>query len=585
MNDSSHILKKQFHLPYSRNLARIVRSFSASTRLLFFIFVALFVGSGLYLAYKVNGHYLEDVPIAGGTLVEGIVGLPRFINPVLAVTDAGKDVTHLVYSGLMRENVDGTLSPDLAESYEVSEDGRTYTFKLKENLVFHDGKPLTTDDIEYTIQKAVDPALKSPQRAAWSGVQISKIDSRTISFTLPRSYNGFLEDATLGILPKHIWGNVVGDEFTFSSYNENAIGSGPYKITKIEHNEGGIPTAYTLQSFSDYASGQPLIDKIIIKFYNNERVLVEGYNAGEVDSMGPISPENAKFLSTNSNTRIERSTLPRVFGIFFNQNQQPLFIHTEVKQALDEAIDKQALVNTIFQGFSEPLAGPLPPGVAPVAGSTTPAVDEETHITNAKQILEKAGWVLNNGVYELTTSKGTERLSFSLSTADAPELTATAEYIKNEWQKVGAEVTIKIFSTGDLNQNVIQPRYYDTLLFGQIVTDERDLYAFWHSSQRNNPGLNIALYTNGKADKVLEDLQKATSTDVIAKDYEAFQTELTKDKAAIFLFSPQFLYVVPQELKGFALGKLKDPDDRWNGVSTWYMETDSVWKIFLGKNN
>ena len=574
------IVKKKYHVPHTEKVEEVVDAFSMTAKTVLWFFVILFIASGLYLLYKVNTAYLVEVPASGGELVEGVIGLPRFINPVLSVTDAGEDLTTLVYSGLYKETPEGELAPDLAESYTVSEDGKVYTFILKDNIYFHDGEQVTVDDVEFTVQKAQDPELKSPQRARWQGVTVEKIDTRTIQFSLKQPLATFLESTTMGILPKHIWKDVSGDEFTFSNYNIHAIGSGPYKIAKIKNNTGGIPTYYNLEAFNKYAGGKPLIEHITMRFYPNETKLLEAYEKGEVDSINSISPEHAKYLE-GKGVRIERATLPRIFGVFFNQNNNSLFLNKEVKQALDLAVNRNQIINDVLMGYGKAIQSPVPYTIFE-PDIQIDSVSTSTPEQQAIVLLEKNGWTLNAaGVREKKTKNASIPLTFSLSTSDAPELKAIALALSDAWKKIGATVDVKIYDIGDLNQSVIRPRKYDALLFGQIINSDLDLFAFWHSSQRNDPGLNIAMYTNATVDKLLEDARVLSNKNERMEKYKKIEEEIKKDVPALFVYSPDFLYVVPKNIKGYLLGNIRDPKERFLSIEKRYIETDNVWKVFI----
>jgi peptide/nickel transport system substrate-binding protein len=203
----------------------------------------------------------------------------------------------------------------------------------------------------------------------------------------------------------------------------------------------------------------------------------------------------------------------------------------------------------------------------------------------AVEILAKAGWKPDpeNGVLEKTVKKTTERLEFTISTSNTPELKSAALIIKESWEKLGAKVNLAFFDTGDLNQGIIRPRKYDALLFGEIVGRDLDLYAFWHSSQRNDPGLNIANYTNIKADKILE--QARTTNDIFDRldKYNSFAEEVAKDIPAIFIYSPYFIYILPEKIKGVEILNIALPSERFLDVKDWFIETDHVWKIFANK--
>jgi peptide/nickel transport system substrate-binding protein len=152
--------------------------------------------------------------------------------------------------------------------------------------------------------------------------------------------------------------------------------------------------------------------------------------------------------------------------------------------------------------------------------------------------------------------------------------------LQEQWRKIGAQVDIKIFEVGDLNQNIIRPRKYDALLFGEVIGRDLDLYPFWHSSGRVDPGLNIALYTSLRVDKILEDIRKTTDGSQQEILYKKFNTEIESDVPAIFIYSPYFIYIVPNNIHNIHLGQLTTPGERWNGIHTWYIETSNVWKLF-----
>ncbi len=519
------------------------------------------------------------VPTRGGSIHEGVIGFPRYINPVLAVTDSDKDISALVYAGLLRETPQGDLVPDLAESYTLSPDGKTYTFILKPSLVFADGTPLTADDVVYTIQQIQNPAVKSPKFANWNGVTAAKVDDRTVTFTLPQPYSPFLENVTVGILPKRIWQNTTADSFALTSLNINPTGEGPYKISNIQKDSSGIPSSYELKANSRYIGGKPLIDTISFNFYSTEKDLETGYQNGDIDSMNSISPSAAKNLELKG-SKVYTAALPRVFGAFFNQIDNPVLSDSDVRQALDMSVDRDYIVNTVLQGYGTVLTGPVPErfiGKTPTATSTS----YEDLVGEANTLLDKAGWVKNtDGIREKISKTGTTTLAFAISTSDSDELKNVADILKSEWRKIGVAVDIKVFEGGNLNQNVIRPRKYDALLFGQIVNRDLDLYAFWHSSQKTDPGLNIALYANPKADKLLETLRTESSKDDRIATYGQFQDILKKDIPAVFLYSPDFIYVASPEVKNIVTDTLSAPSERFNGVSSWYIETERVWKLF-----
>lgn len=575
-------LKKEWHIPYFNKVKNVVENFSLTEKVIFLFFTIILLSSTLSLLWQINKNFLVEVPDYGGSLSEGVIGSPRFVNPLLATTDSDRDLTALVYSGLLKVDSKGELLPDMAESYTISDDGLIYTFVLKKNLKFHDGTKMTADDVVFTIEKAKDIILKSPRKANWDGVTVQKIDDLTVQFILKQPYSPFIQNMTLGILPKHIWKNITSEEFPFSQYNLKAVGSGPYMIDSIQYTSGGLPSEYKLKAFSKYATGEAYITTLLIKSYTNEKDLLDAYNNGDVESVHGISADKVSSLKNSNNINMV-SPLPRVFGVFFNQNVAPVFANKEVRVALDMVVNKKEIVDSVLGGFGEIADGPIP---SKTKGGDTLVFDTEAQIEKAKALLITNGWKQNtDGIFEKNDKKSSTILAFSISTGSAPELKLTAQLLQKQWQKLGAKVDVKIFDIGDLNQNIIRPRKYDALLFGEIIGRDMDLFPFWHSSERIDPGLNIAMYTNLKADSILESIRKTTDTEKQNKLYNDFSQEIKKDTPAIFLYSPYFIYNIPERVHNVTLGQLTTPAERFGEIEDWYIETNNVWKIFTKESN
>lgn len=557
-------------------LLRTIESFSLGEKVLFYALVFIFAGSSLYLLSKVNNYFTVEVPAPGGELREGVVGYPRYINPLISVTDAGRDLTSLIYSGLLRSKPDGSLENDLAKDYSVSEDGLIYTFNIKDNATFQDGEPVTAEDVEFTIKKALDPVLKSPKAPNWEGVSIKVLSAKQIEFTLRRAYAPFLQNLTLGILPKNKWKDIDSEAFAFSQFNIEPVGSGPYMIKDIKRDGSGLPLYYHLVPFPNYALGKPHINNLYIYFFNNQENLVKAFQNGEIESINSISPNEINSLEEKG--KIIQSPLPRIFAVFFNQNQSAVFINKEVRLALDQAVDRDSIIKEVLSGYGTKALGPLPSGISTATDTNG---DANEKIENAKKTLEKAGWSMGaDGIMKKTVKKDTVSLSFSISTVNSPDLKKTAEMLKDTWQKIGAKVDLKIFDLADLQQNVIRPRKYDALLFGEVVSRDLDIFSFWHSSERNDPGLNMAMYTNSKVDKLLEKARLKNGEDDRLQTLKDAEEMIIADTPATFLYSPDFIYIVPKTLKGVSLGRMTSAQERFFGVEDWYINTERIWPVF-----
>lgn len=568
-----------------KNLDSAFFLFSKKEKKFFILLVTILIVSTLVMLQMINKTFMVAIPMRGGSTSVGIASSPRFINPILASSPADLDIVAMVYSGLMRKDKDGKLIPDLAASYDVSKNGLIYTFTLKDNLFFQDNTQLTTNDIAFTINKIKDPIIKSPYRVNWDGVSMEIIDEKNIRFTLKQPYASFLENMTLGIMPSHIWDS---SPIELNTSNTSPIGTGPYMIKNTIKKTSGVIESYEFVPFEKFALGKPYIQTITMHFYLNEEELLKALNDKEVDQVESLDPLNAEILEER-NFKVHSMVLPRIFGLFFNQNQNQVFTDKNVIRAINQAINKEAIVKDVLLGYGKTIENPIPESLISYNETTTNKdLNRKDMIQKIQNDLAKAGWKKGeDGILEKVTidkkKKTTKKLTFSISTGNTTELVKTAEQIKNDLLPLGIQVDIKTFDTGNLNQNVIRPRKYDALLFGEIINHESDLFAFWHSSQRRDPGLNVAMYTNAKVDKILEDAFVTVDDQSRNKKYLQFEDEIRKDMPAVFLYSPDFIYIMPDNIKNFERTNIISPGDRYLNIYSWYINTENVWKIFAKK--
>ena len=567
----------------NRSIFYTLSNLSSFEKLIAGALFIIVVVSGTKMFYTYNVGSFIEVPRSGGVHKEGIVGTPRFINPLLAVSRADRDLTSLVYAGLLTRDAEGNITPELARGYEISEDGLQYTVHLKENLTFHDGTPLTAKDVMFTVKQAGNEMLRSPVFPNWEGVQIQQVDDYTVIFTLTEPYAPFIENLTLGILPAHIWEGLSPEKFSFSDFNIKPVGAGSFMFGEIERDGSGIPLQYRLNKFDGYALGEPYLHAIDFLLFNNNDDALEAYAEGKVHAVNSVTPSNLEiFLNSDTEvkTAVHRAPLLRTFGIFFNHNKQRIFLEDEVREALEEATPKKALIGEILRGYGTELDCPLPPFITAFesTSNTNNSTTSVNSIERARNILEAEGWEKGeDGVYTYENDDSEVRLSLSFSTVNTPELIRAAERIAESWREVGIEVELKVFDPTDLAQSVIRPRRFEVLLFGMEIGHELDLYAFWHSSQRNDPGLNIAQYADIEADAFLEKMRVEKDDEKRKELYQNFAELLKQQRTAIFLYSPDFIYVVNESVQNVQIHPLSDTSERFDTVHLWHKETDHVW--------
>jgi peptide/nickel transport system substrate-binding protein len=548
------------------NIATHLQSLPPSDRVIAYVLLGIIAILGVSSLYALERTFLVEVPARGGSLTEGIIGSPRFVNPVLAISDTDKDLVALTFAGLMGHDGAGALIPVIAQEYELSEDGKVYTFTLRENVTFSDGTPITADDVVFTVEKVQDPELKSPSYANWANIHAESIDARTVRFTLPKAYAPFLEDATLGILPAHLWRDVRNEEFAFSPLMHEPVGAGPFKVTSFSRGKNGIISSYTLQAFNGFALSRPYLDSITIKLYKDEDELLDALRKHQIESAYGTPDPNAL-----------RVPYARVFGIFFNSNENKALESLAVRKALSLALDRDAIVNDILGGYATPIMGPVPPGSG-VALTEVPAISGD--IEGASALLTDAGWVYDEEARVWKNDKEKRELRLTLRTANVPELKLVAQKAQEDFARLGVPTALEVFEPSALTQEVIRPRKYEALLFGMVVGQERDLYAFWHSGERSDPGLNIALYSNKSVDALLEKVRSVSNVDERLEGLATIEREIGGDYPAVFTHAPEFTYTLPDDLRGVALTQIASPSDRFMDVHSWYRKSEAVWPWF-----
>lgn len=545
-------------------------------RLILFLIFAVLLGGGGLLARS----YLKitkPIPGVGKTYTEGMLKEPRAISPLYAAQDADRDLTRLIYASLFSYSGEGKLLPDMAEKYEISPDGKSYTVTLKKNIFWHDGQKVSADDVVFTVKTVQNPQYKSVARANWQGVSAEKLNQDTVRFTLRAPYAPFVENLTLGILPKHLWENISPEQALLHELNLKPVGSGPYKFDSFKQAADGSILWYEIIRNPRYHRGGPYFKKIIFTFFKTEDEMLSALSRGLIDGFGPVSSMKLSELD-QTQISVRAMQMPRLFSLFFNEKKNPVLADKKIRRAMERAINKVELAKRVTAGGAVPAFSPLP--------FLTPEAEDKTGYDpdEARKILDETGWKSkeNGGIREKRVrGKGKDSivlLHFKLTTADTPEFLRAAEFIKRALREIGADIEIEKKSFNDLEEKILRPRNFEILLFGQVYGFEADPFTFWHSSQVKDPGLNVALYSNKKVDQILEETRRIADPAARKKKYEEFSKLVLADTPAIFLYNQLYLYLLPADVMGMNLAKISLPADRFNEINTWYRTTKRVLK-------
>jgi ABC-type transport system substrate-binding protein len=389
--------KRNLRLPSRQQWTQFFKVLTKKEKIVFFVFFVFALISFSLIAFN---FYFENTEIAasqGGTYTEGVIGQPRFINPVYANSDIDRDLVELIFSGLMKYDKNLEIVPDIARDYpEIEEQGKIYKFFLKENIFWQDGVQLTADDIVFTIKTIQSSDYKSPLIANWVGVEVEKIDKLGIKFELKKPYSSFLENCTLKIIPKHIWENVSSQNFPLSAYNLEPIGSGLYKIKKIKSSASEKIDSLILTPNPSYFGKKANISKIEFLFFDNKKKLTEATIYGNINGLSSSSLINIDEFQ-NLFTGLDKEnwkkyyfSLPRYFAVFLNPENSEILFQKEIRLALNYATNKEEVVNKI-SGISYPevVDSPILPKIY---GFDPPLNIYEFNPEKAKEILTEIGF-------------------------------------------------------------------------------------------------------------------------------------------------------------------------------------------------
>ncbi|MFH1253139.1 MAG: peptide ABC transporter substrate-binding protein [Candidatus Uhrbacteria bacterium] len=530
-------------------------------------------------------HRLE-IPAVGGEYTEGLVGTPQFINPLYSsASDVDSDLTKLIYSGLFKWTESSGLVPDLAESYIVSEDQKTYTVKIKNNAKWHNGDPVRSSDILFTIQSIQNPAYHSPLVSAFRGVQISEVDEQTVQFVLEEPFAPFLSTLTVGILPSSLWAEIPPKNVPINSLNLSPIGSGPYKFEKFIREKNGEIRSYSLVRFNEFYNQPAKIEKLSFKFYSDFESAVAALTNQNIEGLNFVPNHLIGEVQKNRSVNLLTPSMPQEVSLFFNQETQPLLKDANLRQALALTIDKSAIVNNVLGGRGAVIEAPILPGMIgyyPEVAKISPDLIAAAALLDKTDYTEISPDNFRTKKIKKTengeTTETLEELTLNLTTVNQPEFIKTAELIAEQAKAVGFKIQIETVEASEFYTNIIKPRAYQILLTATQFGLDPDPYPFWHSSQIKDPGLNLAQYANKKVDDLLEKARLTSNSDERTTAYKEFQDLLVKDLPAIFLYQPAYTYAISNKIKNVSLTAIHSPADRFQFVTDWYIKTRQVFK-------
>lgn len=570
--------KQISRMPRLDQLRQFPRLLNDGERRIAGIAAMVFIISVFGFSWTIYNSHRITVPVQGGSFTEGLIGAPQLINPLYAsANDVDSDLAALFFSGLVKTDANGNLVPDLASSFSISEDQKEYVFVLRDNASWHDGEPVRVADVIFTFTAIQNSAYRSPLRGAFSGVEITQVDERTVKFALKDPFAPFLSLLTIGILPSHVWDDIQPINAASAEPNRTPVGSGPYKLKSITRDGKGNIRSFYIVAHGGYHGKKPYIEEITLKFYNDLDTGLDAIKNRNIDSLAYVPTVLVDDVRKANIASIQTPYLQQYTALYFNQSKQALFKDKNMRLALSIGVDRDMLIRDALGGLGRPIMDPILPSVP---GSQAPDLSVQNK-DQARQLLNDLGWVVPEG--EQIRKKGDDTLTLILAIVDTPELIRIAEELQRQYREIGVDLVINPVSSLVFQSEILPSRNYEMLLTGALLGTDPDMYPYWHSSQSREPGLNLSQFVNRKADEAIDKARATTDVAVRAESYATLGTILREEVPAIFLYQPAYPYALSRKIQGFSLEHLSLPEQRFSTITDWYIKTRRVLKSDLSR--
>lgn len=542
-------------------------------QLLILFLTGLVVGTLLILEKRGGiGQLGTPQPVSGGVYTEALIGSLSRLNPLLdSSNQVDRDVDRLIFSGLVKFDSRGMPEPDLAESIRPSQDGVIYNITLRDKLTWHDGEPLTTADIAFTVSllQSGDGYISSDLVAFWKEIKLVVLDDLNMQFILPDAFAPFQDYLAFGILPNHLLTGKSIKEIADSGFNLEPVGSGPYQFSELTV-ENDVITGLTLKAFTKNSTAGPFLEEIHFRYYADAKSAYQAYVDKYVQGISEIPDEMLSSALNNQDLSVYTGRLPQISMVLFNLNDPalPFFQDASIRKALLLGLNRQRLVNDLFNGQAIVANGVIfPDSWAYLASMPTVEYDPD----QAAMLLKEAGYVIT-GDENPVRMKEDVALRFVLDYPDDDLHRLIAESIQKDWKKLSIDVVLEAVPADIFVNDKLTPRAYQAALVDLNFsrTPDPDPYPFWDSSQATT-GQNYSQWSNRLASDSIEQARVTMDFAERTRLYHNFQAIFEQELPSLPLYYPVYNYGVDSVIQGVSLGPLMDTSDRFATVSKWFM--------------
>lgn len=538
------------------------------------------IGMGLLIALVavqfiwISGSYMQTAPVAGGTYKEGMVGDVSTLNPLYVSSTPEESIASLVYSSLYKYDEQGGVKGDLAADIKTEDEDKTYIVTIRNDASWQDGKPVTADDVMYTIDLMQAQESRSSAYSSWQNIKASKVNQHSLKFELDSVYAPFKHALMFPILPKHVLSKIEPSKLRESVNGVNLIGSGPYSIVSMQDVEEDDPyNVVRLKRSDNYYGGLPNIERIQIYSYGSDEALVKALSDGDIDAGSGLGALDSAKVKNKRYVTHDRPSASGVYALF--NTSTGLLKDQKIRSALQIGTDIDGLLDQYPIKMNK-LVGPFTNRHVDASEVIKPKYDVE----RAKSILEKAGWKLGK---DNLRHKDKQILSLNVVTVKNSDYEQAAEELANQWKLLGVETSVSVVDGDDPSQNVastvLQPRSYDVLIYELFLGGDPDVYAYWHSTQAESGGLNLSNFSDQVSDDILVSARSRLESNLRDAKYQSLANRWLEKSPAIALYESDFVYIAKPRIQSVRDDSyIVTPESHFTDVIYWTVKETEVYK-------
>ncbi|HEY7131213.1 MAG TPA: peptide ABC transporter substrate-binding protein [Candidatus Limnocylindrales bacterium] len=527
---------------------------------------------------------------------EGVLGRPTSVNPLAARTEPDRDLVALVFEGLITLDPDGDPRPALARSWDTSPDGKTWTFHLRPDARWHDGEPVTADDVVFTVTMLKDPEYRGPGAGSWNGVTATRVDDTTVRFDLDPAIAGFTSLATQAIAPAHLLGDTPAAGLADDPFGTQPVGSGPYALVEIDRDHAVLEPASAVAAPADAADATrppsidplatirasahdevvavPSIDRIEMRFFDDPAALADAFRTGQVDAVSGLDPAAAGGLLDTPGSRILRDPATTLTAVALNLHpDHPEFADAKTREALLMAIDRPRLVSVAWSGYASPADTLIPPTSWAFDAKASPPVAHD--LKAAAKALTDAGWKKAKDGWHLGKAADPQRIELLVPQRDAnPVLAAVGAQVAADWTALGFTVTVEEVDPAVIAADRLRTGDFTAAIVQVAVGHDPDLYPLLASTQTRTGGANVFGLQDAALDDLLETARTPAPDDARKAAFSAVEKRLAEGTYVLPIAWPDRVVVLDSRVVGPAVRIVAEGSERFWDVLDWRLADD-----------